>query len=69
MGSWKFEVAKFALYVFFPVGSFYAFHQIQYFDEEKLVDFQRRINTPRMQENAEMFKHKIAELRKDSKQD
>jgi hypothetical protein len=28
MGNWQLEVAKMAIYVFFPVGAFYFYHQV-----------------------------------------
>jgi len=28
MGNWQLEVGKMALYIFLPVGAFYAFHQV-----------------------------------------
>jgi len=40
MGSWKLEVFKMALYVFFPVASFYVFNQPDLF--EKYVIEKRR---------------------------
>ena len=29
MGNWQLEVAKMAIYIFVPVGAFYAFHQVK----------------------------------------
>ena len=41
MGTWKLEVAKFALYVFAPVASFYYFHKVEYF-EDKIAESYRK---------------------------
>ena len=29
MGNWQLEVGKFAIYMMFPVASFYAYHQVE----------------------------------------
>jgi len=34
MGNWQLEVAKMAIYMAFPVFTFYAYHQVDWFAEQ-----------------------------------
>ena len=35
MGNWQLEVGKFAIYMMFPVASFYAYHQVEIFGQNR----------------------------------
>jgi len=42
MGNWQLEVGKMAIYMAFPVGTFYAYHQIEWFADQ-YKDMQRKV--------------------------
>ncbi len=58
MGNWQLEVAKMALYVFVPVGAFYFYHQVDYFEEE-LARFARKSHTKYTLEQGKMIREAI----------
>ncbi|GAB6031606.1 hypothetical protein CHUAL_009370 [Chamberlinius hualienensis] len=45
MGGWKIEAFKMFVYMAFPVGTFYLFHQPKYF-EEWVVNVKREVFPP-----------------------
>lgn len=62
MGNWQLEVAKMALYVFFPVASFYAYHQVDYF-EDILRQFERKRVTKTTLENDRLIQEGFEKIR------
>jgi len=44
MGNWQLEVFRMGVYIFFPVATFYAYHQVDWF-EEKYKALQRKTRT------------------------
>ena len=65
MGNWQLEVAKFGLYIFAPVASFYYFHKVENF-EDKLEEYHRKQNSATSIQNEKMIKEcqqKLRELR------
>ena len=44
MGNWKLELGKMAIYMAFPVTSFYVYHQVDWF-EDKIADMHRKVRS------------------------
>ena len=44
MGNWKLELGKMAIYMAFPVTSFYVYHQVDWF-EDQIEDMHRKVRT------------------------
>ena len=51
MGNWQLEIGKMAIYVFFPVTSFYVYHQVDWFEDE-LTAIHKKVRTKKTLENA-----------------
>ncbi|BES91943.1 LTV1 homolog (S. cerevisiae) [Nesidiocoris tenuis] len=63
MGTWKLEVGKMALYMMFPVATFYLFNQPQYF-EEYVTSMKRDFFPPENPEHRKMLEETIANINK-----
>ena len=62
MGNWKLELGKMAIYMAFPVTSFYVYHQVDWF-EDQIADMHRKVrskesinNKKELQECVEMMR-------------
>jgi len=62
MGNWKLELGKMAIYMAFPVTSFYVYHQVDWF-EDQIADMHRKVrskesitNKMELQECVEMMR-------------
>ena len=77
MGTWKLELGKMAIYMAFPVTSFYVYHQVDWF-EDQIADMHRKVrskesitNKMELQECVEMmrshrdkqFKEELAKMK------
>ncbi|XP_023342038.1 protein PET100 homolog, mitochondrial-like [Eurytemora carolleeae] len=62
MGKWQLEVAKMALYMIFPVASFYAYHQVDWF-EDNFKDIQGKIYSKENMETKKELSEFIEKLR------
>jgi len=77
MGNWKLELGKMAIYMAFPVTSFYVYHQVDWF-EDQIADMHRKVrskesitNKMELQECVEMmrshrdkqFKEELAKMK------
>jgi len=80
MGNWKLEVGKMAIYMAFPVTSFYVYHQVDWF-EDQITDLHRKVrtkesvnNTKELQDCVEMmrshrdkkFKQELAKMKEEA---
>lgn len=61
MGNWQLEVAKFGMYVFAPVMSFWVYHKIDFWKED-LERYERKIHTPAVLQNEKQIKEDLAFL-------
>ena len=62
MGNWKLKLGKMAIYMAFPVTSFYVYHQVDWF-EDQIADMHRKVrskesitNKMELQECVEMMR-------------
>ena len=44
MGNWKLELGKMAIYMAFPVTSFYVYHQVDWFEND-IEEMHRKVRT------------------------
>jgi len=62
MGNWKLEVAKMAVYMAFPVTSFYVYHQVDWFEDE-LTEIHKKVRTKETIENKKQIDECIEMMR------
>jgi len=76
MGEWRLEAAKFALYIFAPVFSFYHFHKVENFEQKlkaahrsqysiasaKSDEMIKEFQTKMREKRDKRFKEKLVEL-------
>jgi len=62
MGNWQLEVGKFAIYMMFPVASFYAYHQVDWF-EDSYKEIQKKVNTKESIQNQKEIQEFITTLK------
>jgi protein PET100 len=62
MGNWKLEIGKMAIYMAFPVTSFYIYHQVDWFEEE-LVAINRKLRNKDTIENAKQIEECVSMMR------
>jgi protein PET100 len=69
MGNWQLEVGKMAIYMAFPVVTFYAYHQVDWFaDQYKMV--QRKVHSsedPKAREELKEFIKALQEQKEKKK--
>lgn len=65
MGNWQLEIFKMAVYMAFPVTSFYVYHQVDWF-EGALMDMHRKTRTKETMDNDKEVKEYVAMLRSHS---
>jgi len=62
MGNWQLEVAKMAIYMAFPVTSFYVYHQVDWFEDE-LTEIHKKVRTKECIENKAMIDEAVEMMR------
>jgi len=62
MGNWQLEIAKMAIYMAFPVTSFYVYHQVDWFEDE-LTEIHKKVRTKETIENHKMIEEAVTMMR------
>jgi len=62
MGNWQLEIGKMAIYMAFPVTSFYVYHQVDWF-EDKLKDIHTKTRTKETIQNDKEIKEYVEMMR------
>ena len=55
MGTWHLEVFRMTIYIFTPVVAFYGFHQLPFYKEDRMLDYQRKLVTLQSIEGRQMM--------------
>jgi len=62
MGNWKLELGKMAIYMAFPVTSFYVYHQVDWFEDD-IADMHRKVRTKESMHNKKELQDCVDMLR------
>ena len=62
MGNWKLELGKMAIYMAFPVASFYIYHQVDWFESD-IEEMHRKVRTKESVKNRKELEECVQMMR------